>query len=112
MNIASRPGLAACAGLVAAPLLWAVNMQASQILPYFDCGKSIRITAVLSLFSLLLALGSGWVSWRARRFLTNSNDSARPLRFVAMLGCLAAVTFAFALLLQAAAGLTLTGCER
>lgn len=112
MNIGSRPGLAACAGLVAAPLLWAVNMQASQILPYVDCGKSIRSTAILSLFSLILALCSGWVSWRAMRFLSSGDDPARPLRFVAALGCLAALTFAFALLLQAAAGFTLTGCER
>jgi hypothetical protein len=109
MKAAIRPALAACAGLTAAPLVWAVNMQASQILPYFECGKSVRSTVVLPLLSALLALGSGWVSWRARGVRENN---ASALRFVAALSGLAALIFAFAILLQATAGFILTGCER
>jgi hypothetical protein len=112
MKAETRLTLAACTGLVAAPLLWVVNMQASQILPYLDCGKLVRSTALLPLFSLLVVLGSGWISWRARSSLSEDNTSTRPKRFVAALGGFSALIFAFALLLQAMAGVALTGCER
>ncbi len=75
----TRPGLAACAGLVIAPLLWAVNVQAGQILPYADCGAAVRLTALLPLFSFVVALGSGWVSWRARIALSGAEFVGSPL---------------------------------
>jgi hypothetical protein len=107
----ARATLASCAGLLAGPLLWSVNTEAGQILPYADCRSSIHFAAILSLISVALALGSGWVSWRARTAGPVA-WSERTLRFVAVLSCLTALIFALALLLQGAAGLVLTGCER
>lgn len=98
---------ASAAGLLAGPAVWAVNMQASQILPYFDCGASFRSGLVLSAVSAMLTLGAGWVSWRVRGTTTKSAS-----HFMATVGALAALVFAFALVLQAAAGLLLSGCER
>lgn len=108
----ARAALASCAGLLAGPLLWSVNTEAGQILPYADCRSSLRFAAIISLTSAALALGSGWVSWRARTAGPVTWSSERTFRFIAILGCLTALIFAFALLLQGAAGLVLTGCER
>ena len=103
---ATRPWVSG-AGLVVGPVLWAVNMQASQILPYADCGASFRSALTLSTVSAMLTLGAGWVSWRERGATTKSAS-----QFMAIVGALAALVFACALVLQAAAGVVLTGCER
>jgi hypothetical protein len=95
------------AGLLVGPVLWAVNMQASQILPYVDCVASFRSSLALSMVSAMLTLAAGWVSWRGRGAASNSAG-----QFVAIVGILAALVFAFALVLQAAAGVVLSGCER
>jgi hypothetical protein len=112
MKRRSHPGLAACAGLIVAPALWAVNMQAGQILPYGDCGSHRHLSAIVPLLSVLLALASGYASWRARSAPDAQDLGGQPWRFIAVLGGLVALVFAFALLLQGAAGLVLTGCER
>ena len=95
------------AGLLVGPALWAVNVQASQILPYVDCDASFRSGLALSIVSAMLTLGAGWVSWREGG--TRSNSASQ---FMAIVGALAALVFACALVLQAAAGVVLTGCER
>jgi hypothetical protein len=95
------------AGLLVGPVLWAVNMQASQILPYVDCGAPFRSGLALSALSVMLTLGAGWVSWRGRGAPRRSAG-----RFMAIVGTLVALVFAFALALQAAAGAVLSGCER
>ena len=103
---ATRPWVSG-AGLVVGPVLWAVNMQASQILTYADCGASFRSGLTLSTVSAMVTLGAGWVSWRERGATTKSAS-----QFMAIVGALAALVFACALVLQAAAGVVLTGCER
>ena len=99
----------AVVGLIVAPLLWACNTQAGQVLPYADCGAAIRLAAIIPLVSATLAAGGGYVSWTAA---AAASGGERPTRFVAMLGTLTGFLFAFALALQGAAGLVLTGCER
>jgi hypothetical protein len=108
----SRATMAACAGLVVGPGLWAVNMQAGLILPYANCAGHRLVSATVSLLLAVLVLGSAVASWRARADGPTAWASERPYRFVAILGCLVALLFAFALMLQAAAGVVLTGCER
>jgi hypothetical protein len=98
----------AVVGLIVAPLLWACNTQAGQILPYADCGTAIRLAAIFPLVSAILAAAGGYVSWTA----VATGSGKRPTRFVALLGALAGLLFAFALALQGTAGLILTGCER
>lgn len=103
---ARRIGLLACAGLIAAPLAWAVNTQLGLILPDADCGASLRASPPLSLLLLAGALTAGWLSWRTRA------EAAATRRFVAGVSALVSFVLAFGLLLQSAAALLLTGCER
>jgi hypothetical protein len=107
-----RSGFAASAGLIIAPAIWAADMQAGQILPYPACHLQTPFTAILSFTSLILALASGYVSWRARQAIAPGAPESGSLRFIAALGYLAALIFAFALLLQGIAGIMLTGCEQ
>jgi hypothetical protein len=94
-------------GLIASPALWALTTQAGQILPYPDCAHHIRFSALLALLCALGSLGSGYVSWRS-----TIEPGPRPFGFLATLAALAALVFAFAILLQGASGLILSGCER
>jgi hypothetical protein len=99
----------ATAGLVLAPLAWAVNMQLGQVLPYADCGARLRWNLVCSGLLLLSAGASGVVSWRTASRHPGVGDT---FRFVARVAALTAAIFAVALLLQGMAGIILTGCER
>jgi len=97
--------LPACAGLIAGPAAWAVNTQLGPILPYAECASRVSPAVLASVIAVLLALAGAWISWR-HPWPTAAG------RFTARLGALMGVTFAFALTLQGAAGLMLTGCER
>jgi hypothetical protein len=118
MKMASfiRADLLPCAGLVLPPILWAVNTQAGQILPYVECGGH-RYAAIASLGFALISLAAGFLSWRTVR--RNPTDatlevSAYPksFSFIGPLSGLNAVLFAFALTMQGVGLLVLTGCER
>jgi hypothetical protein len=104
-----KPALVACAGLIAAPAVWALNTQLGEVLPYPDCGRGLRFSVIVSLLCLLAACVSGWMSWHAP---SRYAIEGLGLRFIARLSGPLAGVFAFALLLQAIAGIVLTGCER
>jgi hypothetical protein len=103
--------LIASAGLLLGPIFWAINTQLGQILPYQDCAAHVRMSAILSLGLAFMTIGCGVVSWRGYRMIGPS-AIARSLRFLAAMSCSAALIFAYALILQAVAGLVLTGCEK
>jgi hypothetical protein len=60
---------------------------------------------ITALVACALALLAAAICW-------NSRPLARPGRFACAVGGLLAVLLAFAMALQAAAGIMLTGCER
>lgn len=93
------------AGLTVGPVLWAVNMQSGQILPYPDCRSGLHVNLVISLLAAALSLAASIAAWRFAR-------SDGTGLFASRLGALLSLLFAFTLLLQAMAGLLLTGCER
>jgi hypothetical protein len=98
-------------GLLVAAALWAVNTQLGQILPYLDCQRQARYSAILSFVGAAIACLSGAISWRS----IGHNGMSQPRRtwiFVGSMSVLAALVFAFALLMQGLAGLVLSGCER
>ena len=97
--------LAAWSAACAAPLAWAMSMQGGQLLPYVDCASGQRWTAVAALTATALALLACGICW-----VNRSPD--RPGRFACALASLLALLLAFATLLQAIAGIMLTGCER
>jgi hypothetical protein len=104
-----RAGVTACAGLIMAPAVWALNMQLGQVLPYAECGAGWRLSAAISLLCAIVACLSGWVSWHAA---SRQPIESAALRFMARLSGSLAGVFVFSLLLQAIAGIVLTGCEQ
>lgn len=100
--------LALLAGLGVGPVLWALSMQLGQILPYAECGARIRASTLFAAIGMVLTLGSAWLSWRGAAGL----HGQQAMRFTGRLGALMGLLFAFALLLQAAATLVISACER
>jgi Mn2+/Fe2+ NRAMP family transporter len=111
-----RSRLSPSAGLIVAPLLWAANTQAGQILPYAECG-SFKITAATSFLAAALSLVMAYLSWLTVRRDPSEGSSEVTLfpansPFIGLLSSLIGVLFAFALLLQGLSSVVLTGCER
>ena len=108
-----RTNLLIWAGLWFAPLIWAANMQLGQILPYADCRSQLHTSAITSSIGVALTAMSGLVSWQAARRLAGDARAHRGIIcFGSGVSALSACLFTFALLMQAAASLVLTGCER
>lgn len=109
--------MAPWAGLLTGAGAWAINQQLNYTLAPWMCGAGFRAVPWISLACALLALAGGAVS--ARCWL-GRGDSARkvieddglPSLFLAGIGMSAALLFTLVILLQGAAGLVLTGCER
>jgi hypothetical protein len=103
--------LSVLAGLSIAPTVWAINMQLGQILPYIDCAQQWHHSAIYSFAGSAAALLAGGLSWNWTHYERNASSLATS-RFIARLGALSALIFAFALSMQGIASLVLSGCER
>jgi hypothetical protein len=101
--------LMAWAGLIVGGVAWAGNTQLGEILPTADCIGRHHLSAIISFAGAIVVLASGGVSWRLDGRTSAGDD--RTLPFAARLSALAALVFTFALLMQGAASLVLTGCE-
>lgn len=93
-------------GLFVAPAAWAANVQAGQLLSYIDCSTRTSWSTLTAALALALALAAAAAS------LARRNHVAGTGCFLANLGGLVALTFAFALMLQMAATLMLDPCAR
>ena len=102
--------LTAWAGLVIGGVAWAANTQLGQILPTTDCIGRHHLSAIISFAGALIVLTSGGLSWCLDHRPSIGDD--RSLPFASRLSALAALVFTFALLMQGAASLVLSGCER
>jgi len=101
------------AGLWLAALIWAVNMQLGQILPYSDCRSQIHASAIISFVGAALTSASGLASWWSSRQLGGETAAEQSnARFGRIVSALSASLFTFALLMQGVAAMVLTGCER
>ena len=94
-------------GLTIGSLLWAINTQLGEVLPYPECRMRIALLALTSLVVGLISIGAALLSWRSQR----AADAAVDV-FLSRLGLMAGLLFAFAIALQGAASLVLSGCER
>jgi hypothetical protein len=92
-------------GFVVSVVLWSVNMQLGEMLPEPQCHSQVPQLGWTSLSAVLLSVASAYVSWR-------SPWPSRAGLFWSRLCALMALIFAFALLLQMAAGFILSGCEK
>jgi hypothetical protein len=104
--------LSVLAGLSIAPTAWAINMQLGQILPYVDCAQQSRLSSIYSFAGSTAALLAGGLSWSWTHQGRNRSAMTATSRFIARLGALSALVFAFALSMQGIASLVLSGCER
>jgi hypothetical protein len=95
------------AGLAVGALVWAANTQFGEMLPYPQCRTPIAWLALSSFVLGLISIGAALLSWR-RGALTDRVIDV----FLSRLGLMAGLSFAFAIALQGAASLVLTGCER
>jgi hypothetical protein len=112
-----RRVLGATAGLLCGSVLWALNTQLGEILPYPECRLRLPFTGPGSSLALIASLIAGYWSWRVWLSLwdqrdARASDTDRSLRLLAAIGVGAALIFALALALQGAAGFILSGCER
>ncbi|WP_117191594.1 hypothetical protein [Rhizobium terrae] len=90
-----------------APAVWAVNMQLGQMLPYVDCRRETSWTLTATFAAAFLA-AAGALSSSCGHAVTVS----RMMLFISRLSALVGFAFAFPLLLQGAATLLLSACER
>jgi hypothetical protein len=102
------------AGLTFGPMAWALNTQLGQILPYVECGSRLPLLAAISWLLALLSLAAACLSWfgNTEPVRGPSSNRARTDEFARTLSALSGALFAFALALQGASALVLTGCER
>jgi hypothetical protein len=99
------------AGLLIAPLAWAIDTQLGEILPYLDCQHQGRSSAIAAFSGMLLACLAAIMSWRSTSRARMASLTATS-GFLGALSALSALIFAFALSLQGIASLVLSGCER
>lgn len=104
--------LSAFAGWLVAPVVWAINMQLGQILPYVDCRQQSHRLAIISFVGVVAVVLAGFVSWRWADQARVATPLTATSRFIAWSGALSALVFAFALSAQGIASLVLSGCER
>ncbi|CCE10507.1 conserved membrane hypothetical protein [Bradyrhizobium sp. STM 3843] len=102
--------LMAWAGLVIGGVIWAANTQLGDILSTRDCIATARPSTLISFAGMLIMLASATISWRLDSRPSIGDD--RSLPFASRLSALSALVFAFAVALQGAASLVLSGCER
>jgi hypothetical protein len=109
--------MAPWAGLLTGAVAWAINQQLNYALAPWMCGAKASAVPWISLALAVLALAGGAVS--ARTWLSREDpvgkvieEDGLPSLFLAGIGVSAALLFAMLILMQGAAGLVLTGCER
>jgi hypothetical protein len=107
-SLSTIRALRACAGFLVGAGIWAINTQFGLILPDVDCIDEIRWSAIASFTAAVLAVFAGIVSGRSAM----NGSSETTSRFIGSVSGLAALVFAFALAMQGAASLVLSGCER
>jgi hypothetical protein len=106
--------LAAAAGLFTGAAAWLANTQLNYALVSLACSSGFPLVPLVSAAMLALALGGGWVSWRARSRTSPDPEAhgGSPDRLLGATAALASLLFGAVILLQGAAGLVFSGCER
>jgi hypothetical protein len=105
--------LLASAGLWLAPLLWAINMQLGQLLPYLDCRAQLKLSAITSFTAAAIAGLTTIASWLSgKRSIAETILPNDTMYFIGVTSALTAFVFTFALTMQGIAGMVLSGCER
>jgi glycine/serine hydroxymethyltransferase len=100
------------AGLVAGGTMWSMSTQLGQIFPYADCATHSHMSAFAAFGGLIVSASAGLWSWRSANRTAFGRATPGPSgHFIASVSSLAGFLFAYALALQGAATLVLSGCE-
>jgi hypothetical protein len=101
------------AGFASGSVAWALNTQFGQMLPYSECAIRLPLLAAISFLLALLSLAAACLSWFGNPGPVRQPSSSRAHtdEFAKTLSALTGALFAFALALQGASSLVLTGCE-
>jgi hypothetical protein len=100
------------AGLMIAPLVWAIVTQLGEILPWLDCQRQAKSSAIAAFSGMLLAgFAAIMSSLSIMRARTAPSLTATSI-FLGALSAVSALVFVFALSMQGIASLVLSGCER
>jgi hypothetical protein len=100
------------AGLMIAPLAWAIVMQLGEILPWLDCQHQLKSSAIAAFSGMLFACLAAIMSWYSIGRARTAASLTRTSVFLGALSAVSALIFIFALSMQGAASLVLSGCER
>jgi hypothetical protein len=102
-------------GFFAGPAAWAVHQQIGYMLVPVSCQSRVMWVPILTLLAIAVTLAGGyvsWMPWRRSDEVEAASDAMRAHRFLAVLSALFALLFALAILLQGAATLFMSGCQR
>lgn len=97
------------AGLIFGPAMWAANTQLADMLPDLECHTHMALLGLSSLIAVVVTALGGLLSWQHARQPSAAYAVSQP--FVAHVSALVALIFAFALLLQGASSLVISGCQ-
>jgi hypothetical protein len=101
------------AGLAAGPLAWLLSFQGNYLLVGWQCAGQIRVVPVIAVVLALASILGSYLSWRSyRRPIVEPSPEDRAGRLIAGVGAAMGLLFALGILLQAYAGVVLSGCER
>lgn len=111
---ARRAAWSPWAGWLAGPLGWIIQHQGGSDTVFWNCNLGQpSLVVTLGVVGALVALGGGWLSWRAMRD-AGPADIAEPRwgsqRFIGMVGVLVVLIVLVAIAGQTMAGLILHGC--
>jgi hypothetical protein len=95
------------AGVTIAPAAWAIATQLGQVLPYADCARQMSSTLIAAAAGVIVALIGAAVSY----FGQQSEHGPTQL-FIGRLSVGMGLAFTFALMLQGAATLLVSACQR
>jgi hypothetical protein len=113
--MSDRPFTTHWAGLVSGPGAWALSTQVQYAATPLSCALGTSLNVALALILAACAVGGGVLSYGAMRRLdatAGPSPGPEPRLLLARVSVLAAALFALGILLQGAAGLFLTGCQR
>jgi hypothetical protein len=112
-----REVLTLWAGVLIAPLAWALQMQAGYILvqPACQAGRN-TLLHIVTLAALLLAALGGFIAWRkwqqtGRAWPDEAAGALARSRFMAVLGLLLSVMFFLVIVAQGIASFVLHPCQ-
>jgi len=102
-------------GLLAGPLAWLAQLQATYALVPWACSRGHRFALLLvSLGAVAVAVAGGlgsWKSWRGPAPLTGEPQGIEGARLLALLGVSLSVSFVLVLIASAIPTLILRPCD-